>query len=122
MSPSCRSPGDLHLCDRCININAVDSFKLALTTFLFVEPDIPCAVIVCRATHRVVLGRDVLEFLRDELVQCPRIAFAVRVSTFLSRRNLPVFVFGQVLPVTISPKFSGIPSGPEKMPVWYEYL
>lgn len=46
----------------------VNSSKSTPTTFLFVEPDITCAVIVCRAAHCVILGRDVLELLRTVLV------------------------------------------------------
>jgi hypothetical protein len=92
----------------------INSSKFGLATFLLVEPDVSCAVIVCGTTHGVVLGCDVLEFLRDDLIQYLGTTFVVQESTFLSRRNFPVFVFGQVLPVTMSPKFSGIPSGPEK--------
>ena len=46
----------------------------------------------------------------------------METSTFLSRRYLPALVFAHVLPVTTSPKLSGIPSGPEKTFVWNEYL
>jgi len=111
---ACRSPEDPHLSNGPININTIDSSKAAPTTFLLVEPDIPCAIIVRRATHGVVLGRDVLEFLCDGPVQCPGTAPAGYGSTFLSRRNFPAVVFGRLLPVTMSPKFSGMPSGPEK--------
>ena len=92
------------------------------TTFLLIEPDIHRAVIVRWPTHGVVLGRDVLDLLCDDPGQYRGTAFGMRESTFLSRRNFPDFVFGQVLPVTTSPKFSGIPSGPENTFVWKEYL
>ena len=64
----CMSREDLHLFNGPININAVKSLKSAPTTFLFVESDITRAVIVCRAAHCIILGRDVLELLRDDPV------------------------------------------------------
>lgn len=51
--------------------------KSSLETFLLVEPDIPRPVIVCRPTHGVVLGRDVLKFLRDDQYVLAETAFGV---------------------------------------------
>lgn len=65
MFPACKSPEDLHLRNERVNIDEADSSKLAFTTFLLVEPDITCAIIVRRATHVIVLGHDILELLHD---------------------------------------------------------
>jgi hypothetical protein len=61
------------------------------TTFLLVEPDIHRAVIVCRTTHSVVLGRDVLDLLRDDLVQYPGTAFFYAGVYLSVKEKLPGF-------------------------------
>lgn len=66
---ACKFPEDPHLQNKHVNINTGDSSEFTVTTFLFVEPNVSCAVVVCRATHGVVLRRDVLEFLRGCQVQ-----------------------------------------------------
>lgn len=51
---------------RQISMAVVKSSEFTLKTFLLVEPDIPCPVVVCGATQGVVLRRDVLKFLRND--------------------------------------------------------
>ena len=79
---ACRSPGDLHLQNECVNVDTVNSSKFTTITFLLVEPDAPCAVIVCGTTHGIILGCDVLELLRGGLFQHPEPRLLIKSLPF----------------------------------------